>query len=84
MNYKLTIEQASILNITKGLMESYQGTNLFKDFSESVKENIRNEYIKLYGTEKSGVVVEQLSKKYGISEPFIRKAIYETSDNRKR
>ena len=82
MSYKLTIEQASILNITKGLMESYRGTNFFKDISESMKKIIRDEYFKYYGKENGNTIIKKLSSRYGVSISYIKSAIYETYHNR--
>ncbi|MEA3451201.1 MAG: hypothetical protein U9Q83_04780 [Bacteroidota bacterium] len=82
MSYKLTIEQASIRNIVNGMLKSYEGTDLFKDISESIKSIIKEEYFKYYGKENGYSIMVRLSKKYGVSISFIKSIIYVRGNNR--
>jgi len=76
MKYKLTIEQADLKNIVKGLLESYTGADLFTDFRATVRDIIRDEYYRRLKLMNQSEVTHNLSLKYGVSIRYIQKCVY--------
>jgi len=83
MKYKLTIDQASISNIVRGLMESYEGTDFVVDLRETIKNIINEKYFAEYGKKSGNRIINELSIRYGLSKSYIKRAIY-GSNNRQR